>query len=217
MEQSFLPQDYQAPASGGFFKFENGENKLRIITNPVFLWVIWANGEAKRIPYLDAAGKPVEKPAKGAGDKDSVNFAWGVGVYNYKTRQVEVAEITQKGIQSQLESYSKNPAWGHPRNYNLNVSKKGGGLDTEYTVTVDPPSALPAEALQAVTDTPLDLNQLFVSGGNPFVQAGGSVASTPPAAAGVKVVTAENWVLGDPVPAGYSLGADGRTLVKMPF
>ena len=207
MSESFLPSNYVAPASGGFTKLEIGDNTYRIVTNPVFMWVAWDNKVVTRYPYF-LNGAPSPKPVVAAGEGNSVNFTWAVGAYNYKTKNVEVLEISQKGLQQALEGYAKQQAWGHPSRYDIIINKSGTGLETKYSLRVNPPLPVTPEVSVAITETPIDLNQLLVNGGNPFLQAGGAPASTPQAPP-QKVVTPENYVSGDPIPAGYVLDPAG--------
>lgn len=216
MSESFLPSNYVAPASGGFAKLEIGDNTFRIVTNPVLMWVAWNNKVVTRTPYM-VNGVVTPKPSVPSGEGNSVNFTWSLGVYNYKTKSVEVLDISQKGLQSGIESYAGQPAWGHPSKYDIIINKSGSGLETKYALRVNPPLPVAVEVSAAIADTPLDLNQLLVSGGNPFLNAAGSPASTAQAPA-QKVVTPENYVAGDPVPQGYQIAPDG-TLAKndLPF
>jgi hypothetical protein len=222
MENSFLPNGYEQPKSGGgFTSLETGSNKLRIVSDALLMWLEWRDGKPTRHPYKGADSKP----AKGSGLKDSVKHAWGMIVYNYKTKQIEVLELDKQGAISQLVALVQNPAWGHPKGYNIDIKKSGSGMDTEYMLSPEPPSEPSNEVIEAFTETPCDLSQLLVEGGNVFLssatpQAGNSAnPNTQPATTNAKVVTPENWVAGDAVPAGYSVNADTGALEKkkLPF
>lgn len=225
MENSFLPQGYEQPkgGSGGFTKLEDGANKFRVVSDALLMWLEWRDGKAIRHPFVNKD----QKPAKGAGQKDSVKHAWGLGLYNYKTKQIEVLELDKQEAISQLLVLVQNPSWGHPKRYDIIINKKGSGMDTEYNLTPEPPSEPSQEVIEAFTETPFDLNQLLIEGGNVFLN------STTPAPAGntqnpntqpmqqtnAKVVTPENWVAGDAVPAGFQVNADTGALEKkkLPF
>lgn len=217
---AFLPASYEAPTSGGFSKIEAGDNQFRILSNPLLMWVIWQGGTVRRVPYLTPEGTIVEKPIKGAGENDSVNHVWAVVAFNYKTSKVEVLEINSQVIIAALSKHAKDADWGHPKNYDIVITKTGSGKEgTKYTFTAKPHKPVTDAIKVSYTETPIDLNQLLVNGGNPFLQAGGSPASTPAATPAAKVVTPENWVIGDALPAGYKVSEDGKTLVKddLPF
>lgn len=220
MENSFIPQGYEQPKSGGgFTKLEDGNNKFRVVSDALLMWLEWRDGKPIRHRFTQG----VEKPAKGAGQKDSVKHAWGLVVYNYKTKQIEICELDKQAVISSLLALAQNPAWGHPKNYDLIINKKGSGMETEYMLTPEPPKEPSNEVIEAFTETPCDLNQLLVEGGNPFlaVASAGNTANpnTQPAQTNAKVVTPDNWIAGDTVPAGYQVNADSGSLEKkkLPF
>ncbi len=217
MSESFLPQGYVAPASGGFAKIEQGDNPFRILSNPLLVWVAWNNKVVTRtLAYQN--GALTEKPTVPAAEGNSVNFAWAVVVWNYKTSKIEILELTAKAVQTGIEGYAKDANWGHPSKYDVIIVKTGTGkLDTKYSLRTNPPQPVTDAIKVALAETPIDLNQLLVNGGNPFLNAAGSPASTPQAPP-QKVVTPENYVAGDPIPQGYVLDPNGAlTKSGLPF
>lgn len=220
MENSFIPSDYVAPKSGGgFTKLETGENKFRILSSPLLMWIEWRDGKPSRHAFKQGG----EKPDKGTGQKDSVKHAWGLIVWNYKTEQIEVFEVDKAGIIDSILALSSKAAWGHPKKYDIVITKKGSGMDTEYVTTPEPPSEPSDAIIEAYTENPVDLQQLLKEGRNPFlakVSAGDATSpNTQPAVSKEKVVTAENWVAGDAIPAGFSVNAETGALEKkkLPF
>lgn len=211
--ESFIPQDYEAPSSGGgFTKLEQGDNRLRVLSSPLMLWLEWRDGKPTRHKF-----DPKNKPAKGAGQKDSVKHAWGLVVWNYKTNAVEVFELDKQDIIAALTTHAKDADWGHPKHYDIVINKSGSGMDTEYKFVAKPKKEPSQEIIDAFVENPIDLNQLLVEGGNPFLSNGGTAASTTPAAQQAKTVTPENWVEGDPIPEGYEV-KDGKLNKKtLPF
>lgn len=210
-ENAFIPEDYKPPTGGGgFTKLQDGDNRMRILSSPLMLWIVWNNGQPSRIPY----SKP--KPTKGQGQKDSVKHGWGLIIWNYATEAIEVFELDKQDIISAITSYSKDKDWGHPKNYDIVINKSGSGMETEYKFVAKPAKPVSDVIITAYTDNPIDLSQLLISGGNPFLSNGGDADSKTPAAAKAKVVTPENWVEGDAVPEGFKV--DGGKLKKgLPF
>ena len=52
---NFLPQDYEIPQDvGNYMKFEDGENKFRILDKPIIGWEGWKT-------HSDGSHKPVRK------------------------------------------------------------------------------------------------------------------------------------------------------------
>jgi len=216
----FIPAGYQQPTSaGGFTKLENGENKFRILSSPLLMWLEWRDGKPIRHPFKQGEAKP----QKGNDQKDSVKHGWGLIVWNYKTQKIEVFELDKQDVISSLLALAEKPAWGHPKKYDIVITKKGSGMDTEYMTTPEPPSEPSDAIIEAYTETPIDLNQLLVSGGNPFISK--NVAADPtnvnaqPQTTNEKVVTPDNWVAGDQVPAGYVVDSETGKLKKkdLPF
>lgn len=216
----FIPAGYEQPTggAGGFTKLETGDNKFRILSAPLLLWLEWRDGKPVRHPFTDKNNKPT----KGAGQNDSVKHAWGLIVWNYKTSKIEVFELDKQDVISSILALAEKPAWGHPKNYDIIITKKGSGIDTEYMTTPEPPSPVSDVITLAYTETPIDLSQLL-TGGNCFmskdVSANPANVNAQPAATNSKVVTPENWVAGDQVPAGYSVNPETGLLdkKKLPF
>lgn len=188
---AFIPEGYEAPASGGgFTKLEDGANTFRVLSSPFMMWLSWTDGQPSRVAYLGADGKPTAKPAKGSGAKDSVKHAWGLIVWNYKTEKVEVFELDKQDVINGLIAYANNPKWGHPKKYDIIITKTGSGMDTSYTLTVEPHSPASQVIVDAFIANPIDLSQLLVDGGNVFISA--TAATTPEPAAPVATTPANN-------------------------
>ena len=174
---SFIPQDYKVPSgSGGFTKLENGDNKFRILSNPLMMWVSWVDGKPYRSKF-DLS----QKPSKGPGPKDSVKHAWGLVVWNYSTSQVEVMELDKQSIISGIATHAKDPDWGHPKNYDIVINKSGVGMDTEYKLICKPQKELSQDIIDAFIDNPVDLSQLLVDGGNVFMSPASDEKTDTPA------------------------------------
>ena len=169
---SFLPENYTAPVggSGQYFKPQVGENRVRIVSNPIIGWLYW-NTEGKPVRNQidnNPGAKPADmRQADTNGRAEKVKQFWAVKVFNYATKQMEVWEITQATIMGELQKLSKDEDWGHPKKYDLKISKSGSGLNTEYSITPVAPKPPTAEVIEAYKATPINLEALF-DGGNPF-------------------------------------------------
>ena len=217
MDQSFLPAGYEQPRSGGgYTELKLGENKLRVLSTPLMIWLEWRDGKPIRHPYFNAQNQPTEKPVKGSGQKDSVKHAWNMVVWNYDTKQIEIFECDKQDVIAALLNLSRQEVWGHPKKYDIVIKKSGSGMDTEYHTTPNPPSEPANEIVEAFVDTPIDLNQLLVPNGNPFLAKASAAnpanANTQPQQAAGKVVTPENWAPGDPAPNGYIVAPGDGTI-----
>lgn len=186
MANPFLPKDYEVSggAGGNYMRFEEGENKLRILASPIVGWEWWvdANGNPREKNAKPQKGdKPVRVPREDgeipADAGDTVREFWAMPVYNFQDKKVQVLEITQKGIMRTIQSLSRDKEWGTPLNYNLSVVRTGEGLDTSYEVIPSPPKELPKEATEAwekVEAKGFDLKALY-DNGDPF---GGQVSGS---------------------------------------
>ena len=162
---NFLPDDYEVPAKNiNYFKFEDGENRFRVLATPILGWVWWETEK-------DGSRKPIRIPmdqeVPAAVDKDEVKHFWGMPVWNYKEEKIQVLEITQKGIQKSIKTLSGDSDWGNPVNYDLVVVKTGQKLDTEYQVSPKPAKKLDPGITQLYADMHIDLTALF-RGEDPF-------------------------------------------------
>lgn len=159
MTNDFLPAGYAAPTSSGYMKFQNGENRFRILDKPIVGWLDWENKKPLRFAY-DNKPAPID-PTK------PVKHFWAFVVWNVKEAKVQVLEITQKSIQNAITNLSQDSDWGSPFGYDIKVTKSGSGMDTEYTVNPAPKSPISEEVKNEFKATKINLQALF-SGGNPF-------------------------------------------------
>tara|TARA_R110000744_G_scaffold121116_2_gene225553 strand:- start:22067 stop:22714 length:648 start_codon:yes stop_codon:yes gene_type:complete len=212
-ENSFIPENYEAPTGGGgFTKLKTGDNRLRILSSPLMMWIVWADKKVTRTQYKGQSNKPQKPDIDGA----SVKHGWGLVVWNYETDSIEVFELDKQAIIAALTTYGKDPDWGHPKNYDIVIQKSGSGMDTEYKFIAKPAKAPSDQIVEAFVANPIDLGQLLIEGGNPFLSNGGETASKQPEEQKSKVITPDNWTEGDPVPTGYKV-ADGKLKKDLPF
>ncbi len=134
MNDFFPSEDYAIPETSNYMKFKKeGAHKFRVLSSAII-----------GFEYFKADNKPVrsrvpfeETPGIKKGGK--VNHFWAFVVYNYEAKRVQILEVTQKSIQTQMQDYIKNPDWGNPKDYDITVNRKGTSMnDTEYTVMPSP-------------------------------------------------------------------------------
>lgn len=151
---SFLPENYETPQGGGLYmKFQNGENKFRILSKPVIGWMDWHEKKPIRYPYK-------QKPAAPSGDKPLKHF-WSMIVFDYFDKQIKILEITQATIQKAIETLAKDEDWGNPSSYDIKVTKSGVEKDTEYKVNPSPKKPITEEQKKAALERPINLDALF--------------------------------------------------------
>jgi|SRR3990167_1682490 len=158
---SFLPDKYEVPkSSGNYLRFEEGENKFRIMDNAVIgyeYWVTDKEGNKKPVRKRMNEAIPVEELE---GDELPKHF-WAFPVYNYAEEKIQILEITQKGIMRDIRALEKSKDWGDPQNYDLLVTRTGKKLDTKYSVNPVPPKPMDKGIIQYYKDLELNLEALF--------------------------------------------------------
>jgi len=171
---SFLPTEYDVPVKPGkYMKFQDGENRLRILTSPILGWEWWTDADGvvkEKGDKIRKGDKPVRVPMGGKIDESAAETArhfWAMKVWNYKDEMVQVLEVTQASIQKPLKALAKDEDWGSPVNYDIVVSKSGEGLDTEYSVTPKPAKKMDEAIKELCDNTSVNLEALF-DGEDPF-------------------------------------------------
>lgn len=176
---SFLPENYEAPKAGGgnYTKLQDGETRLRILSNPIFGFEYWnTDGKPVRVQQRPN-GKPADmRLVDNNGREEKIKEFWAMKVYNYNEQQMQVCQITQSQIKNALAELSRDADWGHPKQYDVKITRSGKGLETKYVVTPVVPKPVSEEVKKAYGATPINLEALF-SGDDPF--AGGAPAVQP--------------------------------------
>lgn len=148
-------------------KFQEGINTFRIFDKPVLgneFWTTTADG--KKSPVRRKLGVPILDSEKERNDKGEIiepKHFWAMKVWNYKEQSVQILEITQKTIIKSLISYIENPKWGNPNGYDISVTKKGNGKETEYFTDHDPKEEVPDEIKDQVNSVSVNLEALFTN------------------------------------------------------
>lgn len=160
---SFLPENYEQPASGGkYTKLESGTTRIRIISNSIVGWLGWTKDNK---PVRDKS-KDIIKGIDNL--RDQPRHFWAFLVWNYNTAQIEVMEITQRTIQNAIMELYKSSDWGDPKSYDITINKKGEGMSTEYHIQGAPKSQFePQIVKKAFEDGPVNL-QAILTGDDPF-------------------------------------------------
>lgn len=162
---SFLPSNFKSSITSNYMKFKDGANKFRALDDAIAGWEWWTDGEGnKRTPHRVESIKDVPTEFRTGEDRAKQFIAFPV--WNYAAESVQILEITQISIQMYLENIELNADFGDPRGYDITVTRKGEGLDTEYTVVASPPKENKA-VFEVYEKTPVRLEALF-EGGDPF-------------------------------------------------
>ena len=100
---------------------------------------------------------------------------WMFTVWHEDDEKPMVYEVTQSTIKTAILAYVKNPAWGNPSRYILEIGRTGSGLETVYTVIAEPPVEVAKAVTDAMKDAMIDLRVILMdkddpnaNDGNPF-------------------------------------------------
>ena len=158
----FLPTGYEAPvSSGGYMKFQAGDNLFRVLSSAIVGYEYWTT-ESKpirsKVPFTEMPD--IKKDSK-------PKHFWAFIVWNYATKNVEILEITQSTIMSAITNLVADSDWGSPKEYDIKVSRSGEGIETEYSVSPKPHKAVDGDIQMAYADKKINLEALY-EGANPF-------------------------------------------------
>lgn len=165
--KTFLPEGYTLPTSSdNYFKFEKGKNKFRVLSSAVAGWQYWT--EDKEVKRSKEKFEKLENIKKGEGQQ----HFWAFVVYNYDLEKIQILQITQKTIQKEIYKLIEDEDFGDPREYDLIVRKEGEGkTGTTYSIQAKD-SDIDEDIIDEYEQLDVDLEKLFVEGGDPF---GGAV------------------------------------------
>lgn len=153
---NFLPDDYEAPMSGGFYmKLQKGENRIRILSQPILGWEDWT---IDRKPLRFTFDKKPEKPISA---EKPVKHFWAFIVWNYKAEQIQILQVNQGGIRKGLEALTKDADWGAPFFYDIKIIKEGEEMKTKYMVNPLPHKPVAQHIIDAFNQRPCFLEALF--------------------------------------------------------
>lgn len=143
-ETNFLPTDYSQPNSNDFYKFKDGANTFRILTAAITGFQYFNTAEKFVRSRTEFETEPTDIKPDSAGKPGKVQHFWAFLVLNLDEKKpvVQLATITQKGIQKDLLALIQNPKWGNPTKYDITITRSGSGLKTEYNVMPSPASEI---------------------------------------------------------------------------
>lgn len=172
----FLPKNYKVPKSpSNYMKLEKGENRFRVLSDTITGYEYW-NEDKKPVrlhEYPDRLPSDIQMKDE---VPTSIKHFWAMVVWNYNADvdkdgnpkgKVQILEITPKTIQTPITTLSGNKKWGHPKKYDIVIEATGDGLEREYSVTPEPHSDVPPEAVEAYETKIINLEALF-DGKDPF-------------------------------------------------
>jgi len=167
---SFLPSTYEVPVDNKYMKWEQGENRFRILTSPILGYEWWTDGpDGARKPNRVPMGQGI--PTDKVENPEDIRHFWAMVVYNYRDKRVQILEITQRSIQKTLYAIARDPEWGTPVNmYDISILRSGTTKeDTRYEIVPKPPKPTDPAITEEFATTYINLTALY-SGKDPFVR-----------------------------------------------
>jgi len=160
---------------------ENEKHRIRIMGTSkdpaTFIqgWEVWGDdNKPHRMPYV--LNQPCPKELREIDRDGKPRLFWMFTVWHVDDEKPMVFEVTQTTIKNAILAYAKNPAWGDPSHYVLEIGRTGTALETVYTVIAEPPVEAPAKIiLDEMKDSMIDLRVILMNksdpkanDGNPF-------------------------------------------------
>jgi len=182
MSNPFIPATYVEPATtGGRYinpsKLQAGVPfKFRILSEePLMGWEYWDDqNRPQRLKYDPTSatlGRPINPPSdirvNEDGSPEKIKHFWAFIVWDIASQSIKILQCTQQSIQGGIRKLSEDEDWGHPRGYDLKLTRTGQKLETEYSVLPGKVGDIVKEALAALAESTINLSALL-TGGDPF-------------------------------------------------
>lgn len=158
---NFLPDNYEAPRTSNYYlKLNEGENRIRILSQPILGWEDWHDKKPVRYTFDS-------KPNKSFDPKKPVKHFWAFIVFNYNEEQIQVMHVTQATIRKSIEALCRDKDWGAPYFYDIKIMKTGEGVDTEYAVNPVPHKPIDQYLINCFNERRCNLDAIFTNA-DPF-------------------------------------------------
>lgn len=169
---TFLPETEKEPIVSNYMKFEQGENRFRVLSSSIVGMEYWVSEGDKRQPIRKRMDESIPVEELGIdkwGNPETPKYFWAFVVWNYDAGKVQILEITQSTIRKMIKAYVNNKKYGDPKGYDFVVTKSGEAKETEYAVVADPPEKIDPAIEKAYKATYVNLESLFENG-DPFTK-----------------------------------------------
>lgn len=147
-------------------KLDQGETKIRILTDPIFYWEYWEDVSEGDEPVFNDNGEIKRTPVRFADDMKPDNpeaeYFMSVYIWNYSKKKTFILSIKQKGVLKTIDKFEDDEDFGEMTKYDLKITKKGEGKQSAYTILPMPPKPLSEEVRQALNNEPINLNAMII-------------------------------------------------------
>lgn len=153
VSDSFISDGSVSTGSNNYMKLELGDNTIRCLSMPVDGWVEWVDKKPTRTQ--------IDNEPEVTDEENPPKKFIALAIIDRADDETKILELTQQSVIKAIKSLSANPAWGKPFTYDINITKKGTGMLTKYTVTPSPKKSLPKEVIKAAMAKPCNLEALY--------------------------------------------------------
>lgn len=147
--------DFRARGGGGsmYIKFNDGETKtLRIASEPYYRLTVWDDADKEYLDQSKVASMSEDELDGLDSDRYKVSERFSWVVLDRTEKNSPVAGILESGVTvfGQIQTLANNPKWGDPntKHYDLDITRRGERLSTEYIISPDPERAPLSDAEQ---------------------------------------------------------------------
>lgn len=161
---SFLPPGYNPPqsSSGNYMKLEEGENKIRILSEAKIGFEGWKDRKCFRHEGTICRIK-VEDVDTNRDGMPNINHFWAFLVWNYNAKKIQILEITQKTIMRSITTFVHDEDFGDPKGYDIVINKTKAADKITYNLLAKPPRPVSPEIEEAFANTKVTLDSLFTN------------------------------------------------------
>ena len=146
-------------SSGNFMKLQQGENKIRIVSQTFHFKKHGFKDEGKYSSKI-CQGEGCQFCAEGNEPKS--RYAWTV--IDRADNEVKILEVGWQ-IYGQLLGYAKDEDYGDLQTYDVKINKSGELLKTEYQVVPVPKKTeITEEEKKSIEESKIDLEKIFSGG-----------------------------------------------------
>lgn len=115
-----------------YTKFKEGKTTLRFFDH-ISGWEYWVEEAGKRSPRRTVNLMDVPEKYRPEAKSFKAFLVW-----NYNEDDVQICSLTQRTIIEPLTELYWDSDWGDLKEYDVTITRKGEGLETEYMVTPKP-------------------------------------------------------------------------------
>lgn len=135
--------DTNSSRESDFLKIEEGENTVRVMSNPIPYSIHWLENNGKKKKFNSPADNPaLVRRLEDAGFKKKQSYF--LKVLDRKTEKYKILEIGPQ-IFNGIKTLYSNKKWGKLSGYDISINRAPKGTQPLYSVSPNPHEALSAD------------------------------------------------------------------------